>query len=99
MHFNQFDDQIPCDGSECQIFQKWREQSDFHFGFIPLGEQLMPSILQTNAAKTGSLIEVHEIVKNMKKPNFLQARIPVISQLKVEMWRDLLKYYWDQQLF
>ena len=38
MHFNQFDDQMAFDGSECQILRKWREQSDFNFGFIPLGE-------------------------------------------------------------
>ena len=45
-----------------------------------------------------SLIEVHHIVRKTGKPNFLGARIPVTSQLKVEVWQDLLKDYWDQQL-
>ena len=30
MHFNQFDEQTAFDGSECQIFKKWQEQSDFN---------------------------------------------------------------------
>ena len=45
-----------------------------------------------------SLIKMHTIVKNTGKPNFLQARLPVTSQLNVHMWKDLLKDYWDQQL-
>ena len=53
---------------------------------------------ETNVTKTKSLIEIHDIVKNTKKPNFLKARIPVMSQLKVEVWQELLKDYWDQQL-
>ena len=77
MHFNQFDEQTAFDGSECQIFQKWREQSEFSFDFIPLGEQLMPNTFETDVTKTNSFIEIHEIVKNTKKPNFLKARIPV----------------------
>ena len=28
----------------------------------------------------------------------MQAHIPVTSQLNVEVWQELLKDYWDQQL-
>ena len=66
MHFNQFDDQIVFDGSECQIFRKWHQQSEFNFGFIPLGEQLMSNTFEMNVTKTNSLIEIHEIVKTLK---------------------------------
>ena len=84
--------------SQSQIFKYWREQSDFEFGFIPLGEQQMPDTLQINAIDTNDLIEIHKIVRQTKKPNYMQARIPVTSQLKVEVWQELLKDYWDQQL-
>ena len=98
MHFKQFGDQINIGDCQSQIFQKWREQSDFDFGFIPLGEQQMPTNLDINVDHTNNLIEIHEIVKNTQKPNFMQARIPVTSQLNVEVWQELLKDYWDQQL-
>ena len=41
------------------------------------------------------LIEIHEI----EKPYFLQSQIPVMSQLNVEVWQELLKDYWDQRDF
>ena len=58
----------------------------------------MPNTLETNGTKTKSFIEIYDIVKNTKKPNFLKARIPVTSQLKVEVLQELVKDYWDQQL-
>ena len=45
MHFNQFGDHIG--DFQSQIFQKWREESDFDFGFIPLVERQMPNTLGT----------------------------------------------------
>ena len=98
MHFKQFGDQINIGDIQPQIFQNWREQSDFDFGFIPLGEQQMPNSFETTVIDTENLIEIHKIVKQTKKPNFMQARIPVTSQLNDEVWQDLLKDYWDQQL-
>ena len=98
MHHKQFGDQLDIGNNQCQILQKWREQSDFDFGFIPLGEQDMPDTFETNVIHTNDLIEIHEIVKETGKPNFMQARIPVKSQLNVEVWEKLLKNYWDQQL-
>ena len=98
MQHKQFGDQFDIGDNQCQIFQKWREQSDFEFGFMPLGEQQMPQTFETNAIHTNNLIEIHEIVKQTKKPNFMQARIPVKSQLNVEVWEELLKDYWDQHL-
>ena len=45
-----------------------------------------------------SPIEMHTVVKNTGKPNFLQARLPVTSQLNVDTWKTLLKDYCDKQL-
>ena len=86
MHFNQFSDHIDIADSESHIFQLWHEQSDLDFGFIPLGEQQMPNTFDTNVIHTNNLIEIHEIVRKTKNPNFMQARIPVTSQLNVEVW-------------
>ena len=98
LHFNQFSEHIDITKPQSHIFQSWREQSDFDFGFIPLGEQQMPNTSHTSVIDTNDLIEIHEIVRKTKKPNFMQARIPVMSQLNVEVWQELLKDYWDQQL-
>ena len=92
IHFNQFSDQSMIHNTDSDIFRKWRGQSDFQFGFIPLGEPKMPKTLACNNMNDKSLIEVHHIRKT-GKPNFLGARIPVSSQLKVEVWQDLLKDY------
>ena len=98
MHFNQFTDHINIADSQSQIFQQWREQSDFDFGFIPLGDQQMPNTFETNVIDTNNLIEIHEIVRRTNKPNFMPSHIPVTSQLNVEVWQELLKDDWDQQL-
>ena len=58
----------------------------------------MPNSFETNVMKTNNLIEIHQLVKQTKKPNILQARIPVTSQLYVEVCQDLLKDYCDQQM-
>ena len=41
IHFKQFSESQISLGIDSPIFQKWSEQSDFQFGLIPLGEQLM----------------------------------------------------------
>ena len=95
MHFQQFNkSQVPI-GADSQIFKKWSEQSDFQFGFIPLGEQVMPHDLTCDTSEK-SLLEIHDTVRQSGKPNFLGARIPVASQLNVEAWEKHQKGYWDQ---
>ena len=69
--------------TDSDIFHKWSSQSDFQFGFIPLGEQKMAENLAYNTVGNKSLIEVHEMVRKTGKPNLLGVRIPVTSQLKV----------------
>ena len=80
------------------IFDLWKNQVDFTFGFVPLQEQVLPTVNIHDGVFSGSLLETHELVKATGKPNFLQARIPIQSQLNVEQWEKALVGYWDRQL-
>ena len=80
------------------IFHLWRNQVDFNFGFVPLQEQVMPVRALGDNDFSGSLLEIHEIVKATGKPNCLQARIPIQSQLNVRSWEEALTGYWDRQI-
>ena len=44
-------------------------------------------------------IELHKIIKNSGKYNYLGCRIPIKFQLKVDVWAQELEGYWDTQLF
>ena len=80
------------------IFHLWREQVGFNFGFVPLQPQIMPESEFQDIAFSGSLLEAHQVVKLTGKPKFLQARIPIKSQLNVKVWEKALEGYWDRQL-
>ena len=80
------------------IFHKWRCQSAFNFGFVPLGVQLMPEVDVTYDGVELTPIEMHYAVKKTNKPYFMSARIPVRGQLNGEAWCEHLGEYWDQQL-
>ena len=41
---------------------------------------------------------MHDIVRAMNEPNYMEARLPVESQLKVDFWKTHLKDYCDKQL-
>ena len=94
---NQGNTDLP-QGVNTPIFNQWQRQVDFQFGFIPLGCQLMPSCVTSCNSHDYSPIEIHKIIRKTGKPNFLQARLPVASQLHVDKWQSLLTDYWDQQL-
>ena len=83
---------------QAPIFHLWRQQVDFTFGFVPLQEQILPPDNSPECGFSGSPLQIHEIVKSTGKPNFLQARIPIKSQLNVQHWEKVLAGYWDRQL-
>ena len=83
---------------QAPIFHLWCQQVDFTFGFVPLQEQILPPDNSPECGFSGSPLQIHEIVKSTGKPNFLQARIPIKSQLNVEHWEKVLAGYWDRQL-
>ena len=70
---------------QCDAFRSWESQSDFHFGFIPLSDLVLPSSRVVGPGFE-SPIEQHYQAKKHGVPNFLGARIPVKSQLNVAAW-------------
>ena len=43
-------------------------------------------------------LQLHKSVKQFGCPNFLGARIPVVSNLNMDNWKFHLRDYWDTQL-
>ena len=80
------------------IFHKWCGQVDFAFGFVPLQDQLLPDSEKITPCPKYSWLQIHNMVKSTGKPNFLEARFPVNSQLNVSAWERNLVNYWDRQL-
>ena len=87
-----------CEVIDEDIYHLWQSQVDSRFGFVPLQKQILPSPELGTSNFSGTLLQAHNIVKKSGRPNFLQARIPVKSQLKVEAWEEALHNYWDRQL-
>ena len=81
-----------------RIFKQWQQQSEFTFGFIPHGEQVMPDVVETVSPVGLSVFDIHALVKATGKHNYMSARIPVASQLNISAWKEELGTYWDQQL-
>ena len=67
------------------------------FGFVPLSDFVMPANVNHTQNVTCP-IEMHRIVEQSGSPNYLHCRIPVKSQLNVDMWEKVLANYWDVQL-
>ena len=82
LHVNQFSGIIP--DVDIDIYHKWREQSEFNFGFVPLGDQKFPNNFTVNESQGLTPLEMHDIVRAANKPNYMEARLPVKSQLKVD---------------
>ena len=64
----------------------------------PLDEQKLPNTGVVNVDRGTSLFELHDLVKKSGVPNYMGVRIPVKSQLNVNVWKQELAQYWDQQL-
>ena len=82
---------------QCEVFKKWRQQTDFDFGFVPLSEFLL-SDSKDYGRRFESHIDQHYDVRRHGVPNFWGARSPVSFQLNVEEWQNMLEGYWDAQL-
>ena len=82
----------------CESFNLCKSQSKFDFGFIPLTDPILPMDSNTAANDDVSLLELYGQVKAKNAPNFLGARIPLISPLNVSKWEEYLDTYWDKQL-
>ena len=84
--------------SHCREFKEWKNQSDFHFDFVPLADALLTACPDYIGPIVTCPIEQQKLVKATGRPNFLEARLPVKSELKVEEWEIILQNYWDKQL-
>ena len=82
---------------DCPTLQLWEAQNKFKFGFIPLGKQLMPNLVNPIQSEDDP-ITLHTKVLESKKYNFLQSQITLRSQLKPDVWDHYLEDYWDRQL-
>ena len=84
-------------GRNCENFLHWQNQTDFNFGFTPLGAFVLP-VNGGEGLVISSPVDQHERVKASGLPNFLGVRTPVNSQLKVQVWEKYLSEYWDNQV-
>ena len=82
----------------CQNFARWRSQSKYDLGFVPLSEFVVPVNACGFYHKIDCPIELHRTVKQSGKFDYLGLRIPLESQLKVNEWKKHLQNYWDTQL-
>ena len=97
LHVHQFNKSSISDVNTA-IHKKWRDQSQFNFGFVPLDEQIMPDKCRANMASDIPLLQLHHLVRQSGVPNYMGVRIPVKSQLNVNVWKQELAQYWDQQV-
>ena len=83
--------------SNCEKYKLWKMQTGKNFGFIPLGDFILPDH-EKLGPKFESPVAQYNRVKVTGPPNFLSARTPVRSQLNVDAWQKHLVNYWDDQL-
>ena len=68
------------------------------FGFAPYIDSLWPRP-EANALELFTLhLELYQQVKKTCLPNYLQARIPIPSQMNCDAWDEALVGYWDAQV-
>ena len=83
---------------DTQSYEAWKVQSDFNFGFIPMGEFQLSESQEIHEMSHYCPIKAHFIVKQYQKPNYLGTRLKVDSQLNLQAWENYLSDYWDRQL-
>ena len=82
----------------CDNYKKWKCQTSFDFGITPLGEFVSSDTSVQSKNVTDDPINLHRIIKNSGTYNYLGCRIPIKSQLKVDVLARELEGYWDTQL-
>ena len=73
-------------------------QNGGDFGYIPLNDLLVYNGPHVFWEKVPDILEAHNIIRHSGVPNFLKARIPVVTQLNPDRWSFYLQDYWDKQL-
>ena len=80
-----------------QTFKDWDSQTQDKFGFIPLGNLMLPTKNDKTKSKK-SIFEIHDQVRESENFNFMHTQIQVKSQLNADAWDKYLHDYWDKQL-
>ena len=78
-------------------FKNWDNQMQDKYGFVPLGNILVPERDNKNPNIQDIKI-LHETVKKSKNFNFTDTQIQIHSQLNPDIWEKYLNHYWDKQL-
>ena len=80
-----------------KTFQAWNAQTTDKYGFIPLGDFMLP---ESNEKKQNdeSIFSIHDKICKSGHFNFMQAQIQVKSQLNPDVWDRYLTNHWDKQL-
>ena len=80
-----------------KTFQTWNSQTTDKYGFIPLGDFMLPECNEKNQ-NDESIFNIHEKICRSGHFNFMKAQIQVKSQLNPDVWDRYLTSYWDKQL-
>ena len=86
------------DNPDCETFRQCRLQSKYDFGFVPLTDPVLPSVVTTSTLQVDTIGELHDTVKTYGCHNYMGARVPLKSQLNIDKWEEYLTDYWDKQL-
>ena len=78
-------------------FRNWSKQNEDKFGFIPLGPLVIPKSDKRRSLGSDP-IKLYNATRSQTDSNFLTSQIQVPSQLNPDVWQNLLKGYWDEQL-
>ena len=82
----------------CSDYVACKNQMGETFGVIPLSTLRKYEGPQTKNQPICDPLELHKLVKAFGCPNFLGARVPVVSNLNMNSWKFHLRDYWDTQL-
>ena len=82
----------------CSDYVACKNQMGETFGVIPLSTLRKYEGPETRNQPIYDPLELYKFVKRFGCPNFLGARVPVVSNLKIDSWKFHLRDYWDTQL-
>ena len=74
------------------------QQNGGKFSYIPLNDLKLYTGPPVHWKVVPDILQAHKIVRSSGVPNFLNAIIPVVTQLNPNRWQYHLRHYWDKQL-
>ena len=80
-----------------KTFHAWNKQTTDKYGFIPLGDLMLPESNDKNQ-NDESILSIHDQICKSGHFNFMQSQIQIKSQLNPDVWDKYLTNYWDKQL-